>query len=48
MGRLIVKKAIEEGLNVVQAFDIVNIGKDAGEIQYRAPFPHFVGGKLDL
>ncbi len=32
MGRLIIKKAFEEGLNIVQAFDIVNIGKDAGEV----------------
>jgi len=32
MGRLIIKKAFEERLNIVQAFDIVNIGKDAGEV----------------
>lgn len=32
MGRLIVKHAVSEGLRVSQAFDIVEVGKDAGEI----------------
>lgn len=32
MGRLIVKHAINEGLKVSQAFDIVEVGKDAGEL----------------
>ena len=32
MGRLVIKKAVESGINVVQAFDIVNVGKDAGEL----------------
>ncbi len=32
MGRLVVRKAVENGLNVVQAFDINEVGKDAGEI----------------
>ncbi len=32
MGKLIVKKAVEEGLSIVQAFDIVNVGRDAGEV----------------
>ncbi|MCS7130133.1 MAG: 4-hydroxy-tetrahydrodipicolinate reductase [Archaeoglobaceae archaeon] len=32
MGRLVVKNAINEGLKVSQAFDIVEIGKDAGEV----------------
>jgi 4-hydroxy-tetrahydrodipicolinate reductase len=32
MGRLVVKHAINEGLNVVQAFDIVEVGRDAGEL----------------
>lgn len=32
MGKLIVKHAIGEGLKVVQAFDIVEVGKDAGEV----------------
>ncbi len=32
MGRLVVKKAVESGIDVVQAFDIVNVGKDAGEL----------------
>ncbi len=32
MGRLIVKHAISEGLKVVQAFDIVEVGRDAGEV----------------
>ncbi|MEM3477859.1 MAG: 4-hydroxy-tetrahydrodipicolinate reductase [Archaeoglobaceae archaeon] len=32
MGRLVVKHAIAEGLKVVQAFDIVEVGRDAGEV----------------
>lgn len=32
MGRLIVKHAKNEGLAIAQAFDIVEVGKDAGEI----------------
>lgn len=32
MGKLIVKHAIAEGLNVFQAFDVVEVGKDAGEV----------------
>ncbi|MEM1579216.1 MAG: 4-hydroxy-tetrahydrodipicolinate reductase [Archaeoglobaceae archaeon] len=32
MGRLIVKQAVNEGIKVVQAFDIVEVGKDAGEV----------------
>ncbi len=32
MGRLVVKKAVEEGLKVIQTFDIVEVGKDAGEL----------------
>jgi 4-hydroxy-tetrahydrodipicolinate reductase len=32
MGRLVVKHAVNEGLTVSQAFDIVEIGKDAGEL----------------
>ena len=32
MGRLVVKKAVESGLDVVQAFDVVEVGKDAGEL----------------
>lgn len=32
MGRLVVKKAVESGLNIVQAFDVVEVGKDAGEL----------------
>ncbi|MFN3384353.1 MAG: 4-hydroxy-tetrahydrodipicolinate reductase [Archaeoglobaceae archaeon] len=32
MGRLIVKHAINEGLTIAQAFDIVEVGKDAGEV----------------
>ncbi|MEM0351070.1 MAG: 4-hydroxy-tetrahydrodipicolinate reductase [Archaeoglobaceae archaeon] len=32
MGRLVIKNAIKEGLTIAQAFDIVEVGKDAGEI----------------
>ncbi|MEM0331282.1 MAG: 4-hydroxy-tetrahydrodipicolinate reductase, partial [Archaeoglobaceae archaeon] len=32
MGRLVVKHAINEGLKVFQAFDVVEVGKDAGEL----------------
>ncbi len=32
MGRLIVKNAIEEKIEVVQAFDVARVGEDAGEI----------------
>ncbi|MET1124619.1 MAG: 4-hydroxy-tetrahydrodipicolinate reductase [Archaeoglobaceae archaeon] len=32
MGRLVVRRAVEEGLTVAQAFDIVEVGKDAGEL----------------
>ncbi len=32
MGRLVIKNAIDEGLEVVQAFDVSRIGEDAGEI----------------
>lgn len=32
MGRLVVKHAVNEGLTVSQAFDIVEVGKDAGEL----------------
>lgn len=32
MGKLIVKHAFNEGLTIAQAFDIVEVGKDAGEI----------------
>uniref|UniRef100_A0A7J2TG54 4-hydroxy-tetrahydrodipicolinate reductase n=1 Tax=Archaeoglobus fulgidus TaxID=2234 RepID=A0A7J2TG54_ARCFL len=32
MGRLVVKHAFNEGLKIVQAFDIVEVGKDAGEL----------------
>ncbi|WP_456329517.1 4-hydroxy-tetrahydrodipicolinate reductase [Archaeoglobus sp.] len=32
MGRLVVKNAVLEGLEVVQAFDISEVGKDAGEL----------------
>ncbi|MCS7143827.1 MAG: 4-hydroxy-tetrahydrodipicolinate reductase [Archaeoglobaceae archaeon] len=32
MGKLVVKHAINEGLKISQAFDVVEIGKDAGEI----------------
>lgn len=32
MGRLVIKHAITEGLKVFQAFDIVELGKDAGEL----------------
>jgi 4-hydroxy-tetrahydrodipicolinate reductase len=32
MGRLVVKKAFEEDISIVQAFDVVNVGKDAGEV----------------
>ncbi len=32
MGRLVIRKAVENGLDVVQAFDVVEVGKDAGEV----------------
>ncbi len=32
MGRLVIKNAVEEGLEVVQAFDVSRVGEDAGEI----------------
>lgn len=32
MGRLVIKHAVNEGLKVSQAFDIVELGKDAGEL----------------
>lgn len=32
MGRLVVKNAIEEGFEVVQAFDVSRVGEDAGEV----------------
>ncbi|MCS7122071.1 MAG: 4-hydroxy-tetrahydrodipicolinate reductase [Archaeoglobaceae archaeon] len=32
MGRLVIKKAIEESLQISQAFDIVRVGEDAGEV----------------
>ncbi len=32
MGSLIIKKAIENGINVSQAFDIVKVGLDVGEV----------------
>ncbi len=32
MGRLVVRKAVESGIDVVQAFDIVEVGRDAGEL----------------
>jgi len=32
MGRLVVKNAVEDGLEVVQAFDIARVGEDAGEL----------------
>nr|WP_202320219.1 4-hydroxy-tetrahydrodipicolinate reductase [Archaeoglobus neptunius] len=32
MGRLVVKNAFEKGLDIAQAFDIREVGKDAGEL----------------
>ncbi len=32
MGRLVIKNAIEDGLKVVQAFDVSRVGEDAGEV----------------
>ncbi len=32
MGRLVVRKAVEAGIRVAQAFDIVEVGRDAGEL----------------
>jgi len=32
MGRLVIKNAVENNLTVVQAFDVVEVGKDAGEL----------------
>ncbi len=32
MGRLVIKNAVENGLDVVQAFDVVEVGRDAGEV----------------
>ncbi|AKG92128.1 dihydrodipicolinate reductase [Geoglobus ahangari] len=32
MGRLVIKNAVEEGLEVVQAFDVSRVGEDAGEV----------------
>ncbi|MDI9645502.1 MAG: 4-hydroxy-tetrahydrodipicolinate reductase [Archaeoglobales archaeon] len=32
MGRIVIKKALEGGVSVSQAFDIVKIGEDAGEV----------------
>lgn len=32
MGRLVVKNAVEDGLEVVQAFDMARVGEDAGEV----------------
>lgn len=32
MGRLVIKNAVEDGLEVVQAFDVSRVGEDAGEV----------------
>ncbi|MBE8539042.1 4-hydroxy-tetrahydrodipicolinate reductase [Geoglobus acetivorans] len=32
MGKLVIKNAVEEGFEVVQAFDVSRIGEDAGEV----------------
>ncbi len=32
MGRLVIKNAVDEGLEVVQAFDVSRVGEDAGEV----------------
>ncbi|WP_457590360.1 4-hydroxy-tetrahydrodipicolinate reductase [Geoglobus sp.] len=32
MGKLVVKNAVDEGLEVIQAFDVTRVGDDAGEV----------------
>ncbi len=32
MGRLVVKNAVEDDLEIVQAFDVLRVGEDAGEV----------------